>query len=357
MPDFQSLRFDHIGLNGAHSQAVATSAEQPLLAIVNAAAVVELVPIADAIELIDTAMRELSADRVVAPKRWTVPVSPNGTMGLMPGSMPGLDRFGIKVLSLFDNGMETGRSGHQGLMLLFDRTDGRPLAVIESGALTALRTAAASAVATRALARQDARSVAIIGCGEQANWHVDAMTSVRPIEQIRVWARSPEKAQRFANRHRQRGQPVIVARSARAAVTGADIICMVSHSPEPLVFGDWLEDGQHLNLVGASVVSAREVDDIAVARGRFFVDSRSHALVQAGELLHAVAAGVVGKEHVIAEIGEVLDGHVVGRSSPSSITIYKSLGHVVQDLCVADAIFARLARSDHVQKARWQAVG
>ncbi len=308
----------------------------PALRMIDAATLCRLVRPREAIELVDAAMRRLSSEAMVAPERWAVSVAAGGSIGLMPGSDPAVGCFGIKVLSLFEQDARGCLPGHQGLMLLFDRDTGRPLAIIDAAALTGLRTAAASAVATRALARDDARTLALIGTGAQARWHAAVIPLVRPIDEIRLWNRSPETARRFA-RHCPDGIRVVVLESLEGAIAGADIVCTLTHSSTPIVRGEWLNEGQHLNLVGASTADAREIDDAAVARSRFVADSRANALSQAGELLSAIRAGVVDRGHIAAEIGDILAGRADARRDPREITAYKSLGHVVQDLAVASA--------------------
>lgn len=327
---------------------------RPPLAVINDLAIVDLIGLDLAIELIRQVMRDLSAGRVLAPERWAMPIGDQGALALMPGAMPARDRFGIKVLSLFDS-PEGGPAvpGHQGLMLLFDADNGRPLSVIDANTLTGVRTAAASAVATDALARQDSTTIAMIGCGEQARWHVRALRHVRPIQEVRVWGRSPTHARNFATDMEEPGFRMIVCPTARDAIDGADIVCTVTQSSEPIILGEWLSPGQHLNLVGSSTRFSREVDENAVARGRFVVDSRAHALTQGGELLAAIAAGLVSPAHIHAEIGEVLAGAARGREDRQMITIYKSLGHIAQDLAIAMAVHERAAQSSHTIWAAW----
>lgn len=341
---------------GAAEQRVASlhPSSKPPLAVINDLAIVDLIDLDVAIELIRQAMRDLSAGRVVAPERWAMPTGGQGTLALMPGAIPGRDRFGIKVLSLFDAPQgDPAVPGHQGLMLLFDADNGRPLSVIDANTLTGLRTAAASAVATDILARPDSSTVAMIGCGEQARWHLRALRHVRPIRELRVWSRSPANARDFAADAEEAGVRVIVCPTARNAIEGADIVCTVTRSSEPIILGDWLSPGQHINLVGSSTRRSREVDERAVARGRFVVDSRANALTQGGELRAAIASGTVSPEHVHAEIGEVLAGAAPGREDRQMITIYKSLGHVAQDLAIAMAVHERAAQSAHTIWAAW----
>ncbi|WGM39908.1 Delta(1)-pyrroline-2-carboxylate reductase [Caulobacter sp. NIBR1757] len=227
-------------------------------------------------------------------------------------------------------------------MVLFDPDDGAPVCILHAGEITAIRTAAASAVATDALARPDATTMAVLGYGEQAASHIHAIARVRALTGVRVWGRDPERAAAFAGRLRPHFPFEITAvPGARAAVAGADIVCTVTNAAEPILFGDWLEPGMHLNLVGSSYAGPVEVDDAVVTRSRFIADSREGVLAQGAEFLKAKAAGLITDEHLVAEIGEVLASRVEGRRSSAEITAYKSLGHIVQDLASAWALFTR----------------
>jgi ornithine cyclodeaminase/alanine dehydrogenase-like protein (mu-crystallin family) len=344
------------GSQGRDQNSARASNSCEALAVVNSKAVCEVISIAEAIELVAMAMKELSAGLVTAPHRTGLPVSEQGKMVLMPGTMSHIQRFGVKTLSLLATASDFGLPSHQGLMLLFDGLTGRPLCAIDSHALTALRTAAATAVGTRALARANARSLAIVGAGSLARLHVDAILKVRPIESIRIWSRSPDRAKSFAQETAARFNLTAQAfGTVREAVEGADIVCTLTASDTPVLEGRWLAPGQHLNLVGASTRASREVDDEAVARGYYIADCYSHALEQAGELRHAMEHGHVPKNHIAGEIGEVLNDTKSGRSDASMITIYKSLGHVAQDIRVADALFDHLDRSKEVIWVPWPA--
>ena len=335
---------------------VASVTRSDVIAIVNAPAVNELISLPDAVDLVTLAMRELSSGLVSAPERTSLQVSTQGRLVMMPGAVPHLQRFGIKTLSLLSSASEQGLPSHQGLMLLFDSLSGRPLCAIDSHAITALRTAAATAVATSELARRDSRTAALLGCGSLAPLHLQAMLHVRPIEKFIVWSRTPDRARSFAAEAAARLPAEIrVAASAREAVAEADIVCTLTGSDSPVLEGSWLSPGQHLNLVGASTRASREVDDEAVARSYYVADCRSHALSQAGELRHAMEQGVVDERHIAGEIGDILNGTIAARSDPSMITLYKSLGHVAQDIRVANAIFSRLDRSDQVVRVPWPA--
>jgi ornithine cyclodeaminase len=259
----------------------------------------------------------------------------------MPGALGATAAFGAKLISVFHGNFARGIQSHQGLVILFDPESGAPVCVLDAGEITAIRTAAASAVATNALARQNSRRLALLGYGEQAATHARAIAKVRNLESIVVWGRSPARAQKFAERmHSELAIPVTVAADVRAAVANADIICTLTSATSPILQGDWVRPGTHLNLVGSSYAGATEVDNTLVVRSRFIADSREGVLNQGAEFLRAKAAGLISDDHIVAEIGQVLAGDVEGRRSPEEITVYKSLGHVVQDLASAWALYS-----------------
>jgi ornithine cyclodeaminase len=265
--------------------------------------------------------------------------------GVMPGAMGDTAAFGAKVLSVFPKNFEVGRPSHQGVVLMFDPVSGELACVAEASSITAIRTAAASAVATDALARPDARRVAILGYGDQAEAHVEAIGKVRDLEAITVWGRSAERAQAFAERMGAHASaPIRVATSAQEAVADADIVCTVTASREPVLKGAWLAPGTHVNLVGSSFPGPSEVDHDLVVRSRFIADYREGILQQGAEFLLARQAGLIGDDHIVGEIGQVLSGAIPGRQSVDQLTVYKSIGHIVQDLASAQALLALPAR-------------
>jgi ornithine cyclodeaminase len=273
--------------------------------------------------------------------RQIIPLADGRMFGVMPGAMGERAAFGAKVLSVFPENFEKGLQSHQGVVLLFDGDTGKVACIAHAGEVTAIRTGAASAVATDALARPEARRMALLGYGEQAATHARAISRVRSLEAITVWGRSPERAGAFAAKMTaELGLPVEAAASAEAAVAEADIICTVSSAKEPILEGRWVKPGTHLNVVGSSFAGPVEVDNDLVARARFIADSREGVLAQGAEFLKAKAAGVIGDDHVVGEIGQVLDGRLEGRQSADQITIYKSLGHIVQDLAAVQALLA-----------------
>jgi ornithine cyclodeaminase/alanine dehydrogenase-like protein (mu-crystallin family) len=276
--------------------------------------------------------------------RSIIPLSQGRLFGLMPGAMGAHAPFGAKLISVFPENFAHGIQSHQGLVVLFDPESGAPVCVVHAGEVTAIRTAAASAVATDALARKDAGRLALLGYGEQAATHARAIGKVRNLESVAVWGRSHERAEAFAKRMQaELAVPVAAAEAVREAVAEADIICTVTSAAEPILKGEWVRPGTHLNLVGSSYAGPAEVDNDLVVRSRFIADSREGVLHQGAEFLRAKAAGLIGDEHIVAEIGQVLSGEIEGRRSAEEITVYKSLGHVVQDLASAWALYSDAA--------------
>ena len=318
--------------------------------ILRAADVVSLLPMAECIDLMHRTMIAVSEGRVVLPLR-SILVMPGelGMMGNMPGYLGEPECFGVKLVSLIPRNKPPQYSSHLGLVLLFEVEHGQPVALLDAAEITAIRTAAVSGLATRLLARPQASDLAILGAGEQARSHLEAMLMVRKLRRIRVWARDRAKAAAFAKSEgAKHGATIEVAETPRDAVDGADIICTVTRSREPILNGEWIAPGAHLNVVGSSVATAAEIDTAAVVRSRFFVDYRSSTIVEGGEYLRALRAGAITPQHIRAEIGEVANGSKTGRTSPEEITLYKSLGIAPQDLASAHFV---------LQKARERGVG
>ncbi len=317
---------------------------QPLeLRVISGRDVRELLSYGDCVAAVEGVMRAVSAGKSLMPLRHTMPLpSGAGALAWMPGYLADPECFGIKVLSLFPGNPAVGLSSHVGLYVLYEAQHGRPLAILEASALTAVRTAAASVVATWALARSDSKVLAIIGTGEEARSHVEAFQAVRPFESVLVWGRNESAAHELAAHARRVGcANVEVVASVPEALARADVVCTVTAAAEPLLFGRDVRPGTHLCLVGASIPSKREVDDDCVAMSRFFVDFRGSAMAQAGELLGAIEAGRVTDAHIVGEIGEVLSGAIAGRVTAAEVTVYKSLGVAAQDMAAALLIYQR----------------
>jgi ornithine cyclodeaminase len=317
-----------------------------------------------AIGAVEAAMRATSQRDVVLPLRSSTDVpGTTGRLILMPGWLGATGAvpaaaFGLKIVAKYRRAAGDPLGSHVGAVLLFDAASGRMLAMLEGGTLTALRTAAASALATRVLARSDADRLAILGTGEEAYRHAIAVGAVRSLREVRIWGRTPVNAEALAGRIRAAydrgaasganallgagtdgGARVHVVSDVPTAVSDALIVCTTTSAAAPILEGRWLAPGAHVNLVGSAVATTAEVDVECVRRGRVYVDYRPAADAEAGELRAALATGAIGPEHVLGEIGEVLLGRAPGRGSAGEITIYKSLGIASQDLAAAAAAY------------------
>lgn len=294
------------------------------------------------IPIVRDAMIAFSCGETKQLLRSIIPLSDGRLFGVMPGAMGANGPFGAKLISVFQDNFAKGIQSHQGLVILFDPDTGAPVCVVHAGEITAIRTAAASAVATDVLARKNARRLAILGYGEQAATHARAIGKVRDIESIVVWGRSPDRARAFASTlQAELAVPFSAAVTVKEAVAQADIVCTVTAATEPILKGDWVQPGTHVNVVGSGFAGPAEVDNDLVVRSRFIADSREGVLSQGAEFLRAKAAGLIGDDHIAAEIGQVLAGDVEGRRSDGEITVYKSLGHVVQDLASAWVLYSQ----------------
>lgn len=278
-----------------------------------------------------------------------------GKFTLMPGYSEAPRAFGVKIVSKFPRSPDSPHSSHVGAVMVFDAEEGLPLVLLDGAELTAIRTASASALATRALARENAEVLGLIGCGEEAWHHALAIPEVLPIKTVMIWGRNPARAEQLAERLRGQRDDLefLVARDRPTLTAASDILCTVTSAKTPVLLGEWLKPGIHVNLVGAAVASAAEADTAVVARSRFFTDYRPSALDQAGELLKALDDGVVDESHIRAEIGEVLAGEKPGRLSESDITVYKSLGVAAQDLAAGLAAWQNAGVTDLGVEVDW----
>ena len=269
-------------------------------------------------------------------------MGPNRTFALMPAALSVDGYFGAKLVSVFADPADPAHRAHRGVVVLFEGSVGEPVCVADAGAVTMIRTGAASAVATDALARPDARVLAILGTGHQAESHIAALSLVRDFTKVLVWGRTPDRVDEFVRRMAEKtGLDIEAAESARSAVDSADVICTVTSASEPILLREWLADGAHVNVVGSSAPGPVEVDDRLVAESRFFVDCREHVINHGAEFLRARKSGLVDDEHIVAEIGAVLCGQSPGRQDASELTVYKSLGHAIQDLASLALLYER----------------
>jgi len=291
----------------------------------------ELLPMAECVDVMAEALLAVAQDDAVLPLRSMVWMpDKSGLLGVMPAYLGAPRSLGLKVISYLPGNHGTKRDSHQGAVLLFDTTTGELLAMIDASSITAIRTAAVSGLATRFLARDDAGDLALLGSGVQASTHLDAMRVVRTLRRVRVCSLSLEKAKAFARQHEAAlGIPIEAVATAKEAVSGADLICTTTPAREPVLFGDWVAAGAHINAVGACFAAARELDTHAVVRSRLYVDRRESALAEAGDFLIPKAEGAIGDDHIVGELGDILAGRVAGRRSRDEITLFKSLGIAV----------------------------
>jgi ornithine cyclodeaminase/alanine dehydrogenase-like protein (mu-crystallin family) len=291
-----------------------------------------LLPMPACIELMADVLAGLARDDLYNPLRFVVrPPDEPSLMGLMPAHRRGeAPLWSLKALTIVPGNSARGLDSHQGFVALFDGTTGEPRAILNAGGITAIRTAAVSGLATRLLAREDSTTLAILGTGTQARSHLEAMHAVRRFDRVLVWSAS--------------GRPLDGADSvatAEEAVRDADVVCTVTSSAEPVLEHGWLKPGAHINAVGSSIPSTRELDTATIAAAALFVDRRESTVNEAGDYLFPLREGAIEESHIRAEVGDVLIGAAEGRRSPDELTVFKSLGLAVEDLAAAEHVFAR----------------
>lgn len=313
--------------------------------VLKAEEIAELLPVAECIDVMAEALGALARGEAYQPLRTIVrPPGATGLMGLMPSYRgdSAARLFGLKAVCVFPGNAALGRDAHQGAVLLFSGETGELLAVLSASAITAIRTAAVSGLATRLLAREDASDLAIVGAGAQARAHLAAMAAVRGLRRARVASRRPERAAAFADDVRRRYSfAVDAAPDIEAAVRGADIVVTVTTASEPILRRSWIAEGAHVNAVGASVPTSRELDAETLSNARLFVDRRESTVAEAGDFVLARNEGAIGPEHIQAEIGEVVVGSRPGRRSRAEITVFKSVGLAIEDLAAAQRAYMR----------------
>ena len=303
-----------------------------------------LLPMEECIEVMEKMFRSLAAGECLQPLRniMRLPDS-SGVLGMMPGHAAKLGVMGIKVITVFHANSESGLPSHQGIVMLFDAKHGQPLMLFDALEITAIRTAAASAVATKLLARQNSSTLAIIGSGEQAKRHIQAMLLVRNIKHINLWSRNENNAKHLVNELSGEYRiPIHIKQNVQQAIEQADIICTVTSSKEPLVMGEWISAGAHINAVGSSTAAARELDTVAIVKSKLFADRYESLFNEAGDFLIPKKEGAIKDEHVKAEIGEVLSGIKKGRENNEEVTVFKSLGIAAEDIFSAYHIYQKI---------------
>ena len=300
----------------------------------------------ECVELMSDALASLARGEVFQPLRTIVrPPDARGLLGLMPAYRHGEHgAFGMKAICVFPGNPSLGKDAHQGMVMLFSQETGEPLALMNASQITAIRTAAVSAVATRLLARSDASELGIIGAGVQARTHLSALGSVRSIRRARVACRNRQHADQLVREMQETVSfPIEAVSSNEAAVRDADIVVTATSALEPVIRREWIADGAHINAIGTHSPQSREIDTKTMAAARIFVDRRESALNEAGDYLLAAAEGAVTPESIVAEIGELVIETKKGRISNSEITLFKSLGLAIEDVVCAEYLYRKAA--------------
>lgn len=314
--------------------------------IVTHADVERLLPMSACVDLMASTLAATARGEALLPLRQVLMLHDGrDALGIMPavlGGAGGRSAIGAKVITVFPGNAGTPYDSHIGVVLCFDDTNGRLLAVIDASSVTAIRTAAVSGLATRLLAVPSASDLAILGAGVQAMTHLEAMLAVRPITRVRIWSRGAARCASFARwAHQRFGLAVEVCQGAESAVREAQIVCTVTASREPVLQGAWLSPGVHVNAVGASVATARELDTQAVVQSRLFVDRRESAMQEAGDFLIPRAEGAIDDSHILGELGALVEGTIRGRDRDDDRTLFKALGVAVEDVAAARFVYER----------------
>jgi alanine dehydrogenase len=319
--------------------------------ILSAADVRALLPMRECIDVMEKTFREFDPERTSVPNRTSMSAGRyDETMLVMPAGIrpdAGAGWFGAKVLSIFPSNATNARDAIQGLIVLFEGDYGSPVAIIDAAAVTAIRTAAVSAVATKHLARRDASCLCLIGSGVQALSHLTAMAVVRTIRAMRVWSPDTDRCAALVRvAESEFGIPSTVAASARTAVEDADIICTVTTAGTPVVRSSWISDGAHVNAIGAHRPTARELDSDTVRRATLIVDHMPAAMVEAGDILIPITEGVITPSHVLGDLSDVLSGRIMGRISAAEVTVFKSVGIAIEDIAAAAHVYSAAVARD-----------
>jgi len=285
----------------------------------------------------ERALQEVSRGAAAMPARSVLPLPrADGVLAWMPAVLEGEALFGGKAITVYPENRTRGVHAHQGVVLLFSPADGALRAILDADAVTARRTAAVSAVATRALALPGAGDLALIGCGPQSAAHLEAIAHVRDLRRVRFCSRDPRHAEDFARRMAGRvGCGVEAVADPEQAIRGADIVCTLTDARSPVLQGSWLRSGAHVNAVGASVPGFREIAEDAVRRARIYVDALEPCLAQADDLRLPIADGSLDRAAVLGEIGDVTLGRLAGRTSSEDVTLFESVGLAAEDVAAA----------------------
>lgn len=306
-----------------------------------------LLPMNDLIAAMESALAKFSSREVLQPVRTVLTVGPTKAyFGVMPAYIPAPASLGAKLVTVFGENHKNNLPSHLATILLLDPDTGALQAIMDGRYITEARTAAVSAVSTRFLARPDASTLAIIGSGVQARSHLEAYQHVRQLKEVRIWSPNARSRRQFVDDMSPATNVLIKAtESAEQAVRGADLIVLVTSSPTPVIDDAWVDPGAHVVCVGACRPNQQEMPPQLVKRSRLYVDSSAAAVVEAGDIVMNISAGLFDQSHIRGEIGELVLGRIDGRQSPGDITVFKSLGMAVEDVVAADLVFRRAAES------------
>lgn len=306
--------------------------------------VAALLPMDECIAVMKEAFSNLAEGKCLQPLRSLMWLPDRkGLLGMMPGYADGPRVAGIKVITVFHGNRELGLPSHQGTVMLFDAANGTPLLIADAMEITSIRTAAASALATDILSRKDSKRLAIIGTGEQAERHIEAISLVRNIKDVFLWGRNEEKAHELSRKLSARYKFTFsVMKSVAETVHHADIICTVTSSSQPVLKGEWIQPGAHINAVGACTPAVRELDTKTVQLSTLFTDSCESLFNEAGDFLIPKKEGAIDDSHVRAELSELVSGKKAGRTSKDEITLFKSLGIAAEDIFSAWHMYGKI---------------
>ena len=306
----------------------------------------------ECITIMENIFIQLEEDQAFNPLRSAMLIpGENGLLSMMPGYVNKQDIMGIKSVSVYPENANIGLESHQGSVTLFNALNGTPLAIMDAGQITAIRTAAVSGLATRILAKKNSKILAILGSGIQAKTHIEAMTTILNLEEIRVWSKNKKNAKKLVEEQRKKyAIPFRPFDTVNEAIYNADIICTTTAAVEPILQGNYLMQGVHINAVGSSVRNTRELDGFAIKLSKLYVDKIESTINESGDFLMAKQEGTIDDNHIIGTLGEILTKQKKGRNNINDITLFKSLGLAVEDIATAFFIFDKYVKSN---KGNW----
>ena len=306
----------------------------------------------ECITVMENIFIQLEEDQAFNPLRSAMLIpGENGLLSMMPGYVNKQDIMGIKSVSVYPENANIGLESHQGSVTLFNALNGTPLAIMDAGQITAIRTAAVSGLATRILAKKNSKILAILGSGIQAKTHIEAMTTILNLEEIRVWSKNKKNAKKLVEEQRKKyAIPFRPFDTVNEAIYNADIICTTTAAVEPILQGNYLMQGVHINAVGSSVRNTRELDGFAIKLSKLYVDKIESTINESGDFLMAKQEGTIDDNHIIGTLGEILTKQKKGRNNINDITLFKSLGLAVEDIATAFFIYDKYVKSN---KGNW----